>query len=370
MLKKLMFIVYGLSVLLLAGCGGSNSKAKEVVIIEPAEYDYQIPEQLGDSWPVASLADSDLDVANIETLIRLIKHGDYPEIDSILVAQSGYLLLEEYFNGYSSSKLHQTQSAIKSFDSAVVGILMDQGYLQTVNQPIKDLLPGFEDVDWDPLKSEIRLEDLLTMRAGLDCLETNTSGCNSKNINQSENWAKFTLSQEMANSPGSVFSYFSGLNLVMHRIIENQTELSFIEFIDQHLLVPMGIVNYRFDRSPSGEALGAHMLPRDMAKFGQLYLNKGKWQGQQLISSQWISQSTRASVDDGQWLEQFNYGYWWWLFNGKKAGKAFNFIGARGSYGQWIILLPEYELLIVFTGNKDTNKVFDIIERYFIPNAS
>ena len=209
------------------------------------------------------------------------------------------------------------------------------------------------------------MSDLLTMRSGLNCLETNSSGCNSKNINKSDNWAKFTLSKEMASSPGSVFSYFSGLNLVMHRIVENQTGMSFIEFIDNNLLAPLGIVNYRFDRSPSGEALGAHMLPRDMAKFGQLYLDKGSWQGQQLISSQWIEESTQASVEEGQWLEHFKYGYWWWLFNGEKAGKPFNFIGARGANGQWIILFPESELLIVFTGNKDSDAVFNIIEKYF-----
>ena len=368
MLKKLILTGNGclllvLSIFSLSGCGNDN-KSKEV-IVEPVEYDYQVPESLADGWQVASLYESDFDVDKVETLIAAIKNGKYPEIDSILVAQSGSLLLEEYFNGYSASKLHQTQSAIKSFDSAVVGILQDQHYLSSLDQPIEDYLPELQDVDWSGAKGEITLEDLLTMRSGLDCLETNSNGCNSTNINQSHNWAKFTLSQSMVNQPGTFFSYFSGLPLVMHRIVENQTGQSYKSFIDQYLLAPLGIVNYRFDHSPAGETLNAHMLPRDMAKFGQLYLNKGQWQGQQLISPYWVERSTQPSVEDGQWLERFKYGYWWWLFDGEKAGKAFNFIGARGSYGQWIILMPEQELLLVFTGNKDTEAVFDIIEQYF-----
>jgi len=364
MFKQLLFITINLSFLGLSACGG-GSKATKVIVTEPIEYHYQIPVQTADGWPVASLYDNGFDVDNIEALISSMKKGAYPEIDGILVAQSGSLLLEQYFNGYSQDKRHETQSAMKSFDSAVVGILRDQQYFQSVDQPIKDFLPELQEIDWSGSKGDMTLADLLTMRSGLDCLENQESNCNSSNLNKSTNWAEFTLGQEMTTQPGSYFSYFSGLPLVMHRIIENQTGLSFTEFIDKNLFVPLGIVNYKFDGSPSGEALGAHMLPRDMAKFGQLYLNKGQWMGQQIISSQWITESTQASVEDGQWLEQFKYGYWWWLFDGKKANRAFSFVGARGAKGQWIILFPERELLIVFTGNKDSDAVFDIIEKYF-----
>jgi CubicO group peptidase (beta-lactamase class C family) len=362
MFKRLLFI--SLFFLCLSACGG-GSKSPNIAVPESIEYHYEIPNQISDGWPVASLYDSDFDVDNIEALINSIRQGAYSEIDGILVAQSGSLLLEQYFNGYSQNKRHETQSAIKSFDSAVVGILRDQQYFQSVDQPIKDFLPEYQEIDWSSLKEDISLADLLTMRSGLDCLENNSSACNSSNLNKSGNWAKFTLTQKMATQPGSYFSYFSGLPLVMHRIVENQTGISFLDFIDKNLLSPLGIVNYKFDSSPSGEALGAHMLPRDMAKFGQLYLNEGQWMGQQIISSEWIHESTQASVEDGQWLEQFKYGYWWWLFDGKKAGKPFNFVGARGAKGQWIILFPKRELLIVFTGNKDSDAAVDIIEKYF-----
>lgn len=363
MLKNIKRKISCLLIFILSVCGGCDT-SKTVEKKEITEYHYELPLQLTDGWLVGSLYDSDIDVTKVETLIKSMKNGSYREIDSILVAQSGVLLLEQYFNGYSTYQQHETQSAIKSFDSAVVGILHDRQLIQSLAQPIQDFLPEFDNIDWGSQKAEITLEDILTMRSGLNCLENQSAGCNSQNINQSYNWAQFTLAQEMIYEPGSFFSYFSGLNLVMHRIIENQTGESFIDFIDRELFVPMGIESYRFDLSQSGEALGAHMLPRDMAKFGQLYLNKGVWQGQQLISSQWVEQSTQPHVDDGLWLEQYNYGYWWWLFDGEKADKAFNFIGARGSKGQWIILMPERELLIVFTGNKDTDAVFEIIENY------
>jgi CubicO group peptidase (beta-lactamase class C family) len=364
MFKQLYIIAVSFFILCLSACG-EKSKEPIVSVNNIVEYHYEVPEQMSDGWPVGSLYDSKFDVDKIEGLINSINEGAYSEIDGILVAQSGSLLLEQYFNGYSQSSLHQTQSAIKSFDSAVVGILLDQQYLYSVDQPIRDLLPELQALDWSDSKEDITLEDLLTMRSGLDCLENKNDVCNSRNLNQSVNWAEFTLSQKMETLPGSVFSYFSGLPLVMHRIVENQTGMSFIDFIDINLLSPLGISNYRFDRSASGEALGAHLLPRDMAKFGQLYLNKGQWEGQQLISSQWIQKSTRASVEDGLWLESFKYGYWWWLYNGEKAGKPFDFIGARGAKGQWIILLPDQELLIVFTGNKDSDAAFEIIEKYF-----
>jgi CubicO group peptidase (beta-lactamase class C family) len=350
----------------LFGCGGDSS-------INPTNppkvnYSYQVPVNLGDGWSVGSLEDHHFDVSRIESLITAMKQGQYPELDGILVARQGQLLFEQYFHGYSATKLHETQSAIKSVDSAMVGILLAQGLITSVHRPIVDYLPPMADVDWSHQKDQISLADLMTMRSGLDCLESNVSGCNTDNINQSHNWADFTLSQSMSQQPGHYFSYFSGLNLVMHKIIEYQTGMAFEDYLVSNLFAPLGIDNFRFDHSPSGEALGAHMLPRDMAKFGQLYLNDGLWHGQRIIEQSWISESTAPQVDDGQWLEQFHYGYWWWLYDGAKAQTSISFIGARGSRGQWIMLFPEYEMVLVFTGNKDSDVAMSIAEQYFIPS--
>jgi len=366
-LKKIILDSLKLSIVLFltsaCGGGGSSSENNDQEIVE---YQYQQPIQITDGWPVADLHDSSFNVSRIESFITSVSNGDYPEIDGVLLVQSGAIVLEEYFNGYSRAQLHETQSMIKSFDSAVIGILKDQNRIQSLHQPIIDYLADVGNVDWSGMKSDITLADLMTMRSGLDCLENNASGCNSTNINQSQNWATYTLSQQMATTPGEVFSYFSGLNLVAHRIVENVTGELFDSFIDQHLMRPLGITTYRYDQSPTGEELNAYLRPRDMAKFGQLFLNKGSWNGQQILSSQWVEESTKIQVSEGQWLEKFNYGYWWWLFDGQKAGKSFNFIGASGANGQWIILMPERDIVIVITGNRDNDLVFDIIDDYLL----
>lgn len=355
-----------LYVFMLAGitaCGSSNSDDSEqstrnsVVV----NYQYQVPEALNDDWQTSSADTVGLNIDSLTTMTNKVLQGNYPVVDGIVVIKDHQLVYEHYFNGFNNRNTHELQSAVKSIDSAIVGLAYDQGYITDVDQTIYPLLPNFHDIDWSGEKDKITIKNLLNMRSGFPCQDGKTGHCNSFKLNQARSWTRYTLSQQVENPPGSEFSYFTGLNIISHTVIEYLTGMSIADFSQQYLFNPLGITTFKWSHSPTGEALSGYMLPRDMAKFGQLYLNNGDWRGQQVISKAWVQATLDERVVVSE-QDKIGYGYWWWQTLDNNGDVRY--YSAQGAKDQYIFIVPNFKLVAVFTGNDDTGDARYLFEKY------
>jgi CubicO group peptidase (beta-lactamase class C family) len=310
---------------------------------------YHIPEDRHDGLPVGSINGTGLDTGLIHQLIDRIVNDTYKDVNSILLIKDGKLILEEYFYGFNADSLHELRSATKSFTSALIGIATDRGLLRGADQKIAPLFTGY-DLGNDARKQHITIGDLLTQRSGLACDDDddNSSG-NETKIYPTGDWIKTILGLPMAGDPGVQASYCSGNVLLLDRIVEKASGQRLCDFAGQNLFAPLGIKKFKWDFVPDSthqEDFGQLCLrPRDMAKFGLLYLNQGRWAGKEVISKVWIAASLYKHAD----LRGLSYGYLWWCENLQSNGKVFKGFAAKGNGGQRIFLWPDQHMLAVIT---------------------
>lgn len=271
--------------------------------------------------------------------------ADYPDVHSFLVIRHGYLVFERYYCGYNHEREHEVRSITKSFISALVGIALKEGYLTSLDQKVIDLLPNYFDSDADPRKKAITLRHLLTMTAGFDC-------DNDENfwlMRQHRDWAKATLDTPMRCEPGEQFNYDSAAMHLLSVILTHQTGMSAFDYAQARLFKPLGMQVHHWPHDPLGNSEGAaglRLTARDMAKFGYLYLNSGQWEGQEIVPTWFVRDSTRKQSEGGD-PEPANYGYLWWvLYESHAVGYC-----AAGYGGQYIFVFPNQDLIIVTTAD-------------------
>ncbi|MGD9002424.1 MAG: serine hydrolase [Anaerolineae bacterium] len=254
------------------------------------------------------------------------------DIHSLLIIRDGYSVLDAYFYPYDPHMLHDLASATKSFMSTLIGIAIHQGYVEGVEQPVLDFFPERTVANVDANKEAMTLEDLLTMRSGLECLGESTT----EEMMASPDWTQYALDQPMITEPGARYDY-CGLNPhLLSAIIQETTGMSALAFGGATLFSSLGIPDVYWPSDPQGNSWGwgdMKMTPHDMAKLGYLFLNDGQWNGQQIVSTEWVEAATSGS----------SYGYQWWL---KPSGIYY----ATGVGGQEIWVLPEQDMVVVMTG--------------------
>ncbi|MBT3178699.1 MAG: serine hydrolase [Desulfobacula sp.] len=325
-------------------------------------------EKLPDYWPTSSWktaspesqgVDSELLVKMLDTIWK----NDI-NIDSVLVIRNGYILLDVYNYPFDSSTRHNIYSCTKSISSALIGIAIDKGYIKNINQPIINFFPKYATENLNDDKKAITLKHLLTMTSGLYCRDSylyRWSGL--MQMRFSKDWVKFMIDLPMAEEPGTRFEYCNGVSFLLSAILQEQTHENALSFAEKNLFGPMGITNVRWPSNPQGITLGysqLQMLPRDMAKFGFLYLNNGVWDGQQIISSQWIKESTSKHIDA---TLAPGYGYQWWIVNP-------DIYTAIGHQGQFIMVVPKKNLVAVFTSSlaeEDFYTPLGLLTAYIVP---
>jgi CubicO group peptidase (beta-lactamase class C family) len=268
-----------------------------------------------------------------------------------LLYQGGKLVMEEYFYGYNVDRQQQLRSATKSVVSAVTGIAIDQGVL-SVDTPALDRLGLLGYANSDPRKARITVRDFLTMRSGLACNDhSNDSPGRETVLDDQPDWVQAMYDLPQIHDPGTAAFYCSGGVAVVGRVVEKSTHMGLPEYAARNLFEPLGIEpanwTWHYDLTNNDkEYAQIHLRPRDMLKLGILYANGGKWHGKRVISSAWIKASLAAqsTVDDSE------YGYFWWhpWLNVNGAHVYVN--AAQGNGGQKIFLVPQYQLLAVFTG--------------------
>lgn len=322
----------------------------------PADYQYHAPADLHDGIAVGDIASSDFGAATAAAIVHRVLDGTYKDVHGVLLYQHGQLVMEEYFYGYNIGRPHQLRSATKSVVSALAGIAIDEGAIAGISARV---LPGMRYAGYanpDPQKATMTLANFLAMSSGLDCNDHSSSSPGRETVlDDTPDWVKATLDLPMINKPGSSGLYCSGGVAVVGRMVENATHMYLPDFAQARLFGPLGIAradwvwNYTLSNA-NKEYSQIHLRPRDMLKIGILYLDGGRWHGQRVISAHWVhdSMAEQSRVDDTA------YGYFWWhpWLNVEMPGGAqhVDLNVAQGNGGQKIYVVPQYDLVAVFTG--------------------
>jgi CubicO group peptidase (beta-lactamase class C family) len=343
---------------ILAGCSSSPASAtpSKVPTLTSAVDTYWPTE----AWRTSIPEEQGMDSQRLAQMLTMIQQ-QHMNLHSLLIIRNGYLVSETYFGEYQPDTRHELYSCTKSFISTLVGIALDQGYIDRTDQRVVDFFPEQKFANLDEEKKAMTLEDLLTMRSGLDWQEADpVYGA----MYRSSDWVQFVLDKPMAQPPGSQFNYCSGCSHILSAILQQTTGMNPRDFAEQYLFQPLGISNIQWDTDATGIPIGGwglQITPRDMAKLGYLYLQEGQWDRQQIISAKWVENATQKHTEtDGA----LGYGYQWWTYPSLAAYTA------MGRYGQTIFVIPEANLVIVTTAQMDNHdEVFDLIEQYILPAA-
>lgn len=378
-LGKYLKLVPSLSVALLGlmclsscgGGGGSGSSGPPV-----ADYVYQVPAQLSDGWLVSSLETEGVDAPSLTNMMNEISrqgHDDF--LRNILVIKNNRLVFEEYFGGTHVDTLSHLQSATKSIVSAVYGIAEMNGFVGSTDNFLFIYFPEYQHLS-NVDKDAIQLQHVLTMTPGLDWNENSAPTFDTQNDNiaayASNNYIEYVLQKDLVNAPGTDWNYNSGCPMILAGIIKNRSGVHIDEFGDEYLLQPLGITQRRWEYQSDGLPLatgGLWLRARDAAKIGQLFLDGGLWNGQQVISAEWVDRSLTAhtSVRNGT-----DYGYLWWT----QQRASHRLWYAAGYGGQLIILVPDSDVTIVINANysRDTNEtgqrqssIWNLLTNFILP---
>jgi CubicO group peptidase (beta-lactamase class C family) len=266
---------------------------------------------------------------------------ELPRLRSLLVSRRGTLIFEKYFHGATAARAANVKSASKSVISALVGIAIDRRLIPNVHQPISSYFPEVLKLA-DPLKREITIEDLLTMRSGL----TTTSNRNYGAWVQSPNWVRHVLTRPLESEPGEAMRYSTGNTHLLSAILTKASGKSTWQFAQETLARPLGFSLAQWPRDPQGVYFGGNdmlLTPRQMMTFGELYLRNGQANGQQIVPRAWVEDSLKPRTRSN--ISGRNYGYGWWSRDvaGEEAFYAWGF------GGQYIFVIPDLDLVVVST---------------------
>ena len=331
------------------------------------------PMNTGDGWMVSSPTAEGMDSQGVLHALEAIRDGRFIGVDSMVVVRHGQLVAEGYFNGYGPETLHDLRSSGKSFTSALAGIAIEQG-LFALDDPISTLIPQFDShANMDARKRAITIRNLLDMRSGLECNDWNTSSRgNEERMYEARDWVGFVLDLPMVSDPGTVTWYCTGGVVVLGQVIAWRSGMTLDAYAAAYLFGPLGIQQTHWRRAPDGSATGGGGLklrPRDAARFGQLYLNGGTWNGARVVPADWVTKSRERVTtlrDDG-------YGLLWWKHSFPYNGSTEESFFTAGNGGNDIFVFPSLDLVVAFTGsNFDSplgDQPFDILKGFILPTV-
>ncbi|MDJ0908208.1 MAG: serine hydrolase [Woeseiaceae bacterium] len=388
-------------VLMLPACGGGGgSDAPPPPPPQPPiEYIYEQPADLGDGWSIQHATDASLDVPRLEAMMNDIRAGQFPYVDSIAISKGGFLVFDETIRtstddrddlvGNSDPSVHAQFSITKSVTSLLVGVAIDEGYIENVDVPYLNLFPYADYDNWDERKNDITLHHVLAMQLGLEWNEFDpdyTSPDNQLNrfYREEFDFSKALLDLPIVAEPGTQFAYNTAATVSLGQAVENAAPMTLTDFGLNELMLPMSITRIEFLRTPTellNGGSGLYARTRDVAKFGQLLLDGGTWNGERIVSEDWIAESLvpRTEVgweDPENWDWQLEgYGYQWWLGHYEVDGTQIPTWVGWGFGGQFLVAIPSLDLVIVVNSDgydgSDTavNDPHALIRNYVLPAA-
>ncbi len=336
------------------------------------QYIYSQPVDLRDGWNTNDLR-SKADSTRLYSLFNQLIQQDH-QLHSVLLVKDNDLILEEYFDQYNASDPHDLRSSTKSIRSLLLGVAIDKGFIENVDDPISKYLKSHEPKkNLDSRKKQITIKHLLTMSAGWDCNDWDKGSKGQEDrVYKKKDWIQYTLDLPMINDPGAVSTYCSMGAILVAEIISQASGMSIDQFAKEYLFIPLSITNTTWGHTsdkeiiPSGKRL--YMTPRDMAKIGQLILDSGKWEEKQIVSAEWVEESTTTHTT----ITGMEYGYLWWNIPLMVNGKKIMVKTATGNGGQYIMVIPEMNIIGVFTGgaynSQDDKLPFVIMRDVLLPS--
>ena len=344
---------------------------------EPEHYIYRAPLTRNDGWPVATLEEAKIDRSGIEKFIQTIidmpiESVHTPEVEAILVARHGKLVLEEYFHGFNRDTLHDTRSAGKSLSATVVGAAIQAGAPLSLSTPVYKLMNGGTvPANLSPWKRAMTLQDLLTMRSGYYCNDSDPASPGNEDtmLDQTAepDYYRYVLKVPMAYAPDTVSVYCSTNPNLALGMVGRATGESQLDTFDRLIGGPMKIDRYAWPLDGVGHPYGGgsvRILPRDYLKVGQLMLNGGTWEGRRILGRAFVARASAPLHD----LNMIQYGYLWWNISYPYKNRTLRAYFAGGNGGQAIMVVPELDLVIgIFAGNYG-DRVGLHVQEDFVPN--
>lgn len=322
------------------------------------------PEQTEDGWKVGSITESGIDSLLLQDMVEAIHNGKFGKLHSVLIAKNGKLVWEKYFDGFYIDDLNSLESCTKSIGSILIGIAIDEGFIENVDQAVLDFFPSYKEElnqEWNNLE----LKHLLTMSTGLNWDRDLHDGI----YGISGDVIETTFQQKFSQEPGKVFEYRNPQTDLLSGIIINSSKMSPQDFADRYLFTPLNIDDFNWQNFKSTNyplmSGSLALSSRNMLKIGQLVLDKGKWNGQQVVSEDWIHESTSFKIQTDQ---TFGYGYLWWIAE-STIEPHLQAVFAMGISGQFIVIIPEGNLVVVTTAanmNKEPEIILNMIDEYII----
>lgn len=378
------------------GGGGGSSVAPPAPLPPPPAYNYAPPADTGDTWTVGDAAANGFDVSTLEDMVNDIRAGQFGFIDAVVIAKDGVLVFEETIRDFTDSRdawvnntnpeMHAQFSVSKSITSLVVGIAIDEGYITGTDVPYLGLFsyPAYD--NWDPRKDDITLEHVLSMRAGLDWDEWRPPYSSPDNqwnrfVQEEVDFSKAYLDLPVVADPGSVFAYSTAATTSLGQAVENSVPMTLIDFGLGELMTPLGIIDIELLTTPTGLPMGGSgffLRARDTAKFGQLIVNGGVWNNEQIVSQAWLEDSVTPRsdltwTDPTVWDWQVEgYGLQWWTGYYDHGGQLYDATIAWGYGGQWIVAIPALDLVVAINsraydaGDAATNEGHALVRRYIL----
>ena len=318
-----------------------------------------------EGWRESTPEEQGIDSEILAKMFETIQEQNHA-IDSVTVVRHGYLVTDAAIYPFRPDSKRVVNSCTKSVVSALIGIAIDQGHIESVEQPLLDFFPDRSVANLDARKQAMTLEDVLMMTTGLRCRDSYLYDWRGLDqMRATDDWIQFMLDLPMTKAPGSRFEYCNGASFLLSAIIQETTGMTAQAFAEEYLFTPLGISDVAWPENPQGISIGwggIEMRPRDMAKIGYLYLNEGRWDDEQIVPAEWVKASTQkhipATLQDG-------YGYQWWIADD-------GVYMALGYAGQYILVAPEKEMVVVFTGDlaeRDFYTPQNLLNDFIIPAA-
>ncbi len=339
--------------------------------LKKAAIPYKKPAQLNDDIQTAIIKEVGINEKIISAMTDSISNGNYPNIHSVLILRNNKLVYEMYFPGedvvrgkgsvgfvdHHRDSLHDLRSVTKSIVGAAILIAVGQGKIKSVHQRVFDIFPEYSMYDTG-MKKQITIQHLLNMSAGLEWNE-DISYADPRNseirMNRSPNAIEFVLSQPLVDTPGRKYNYSGGCSQVLAAIIEKATGVQVDKFAEQYLFEPIGINKYTWVSNSDGKpsaASGLRMRSRDMAKFGLLFLNIGRWNGKQIISKRLVAQTFRSQIATPYTDSLYpgvGYSNQFWTYTQLINGRPISYVQAQGNGGQIIAMDKQNDLVVIVT---------------------
>lgn len=351
---------------IIISCSEDDTSVGKTTMRFPVEF--STPNTTNDGWSISSPEMEGVDTEELAHIDYLIKNDEiFKDIETLTIVRNGKLVFDEfYYSGeydYNKGDITYLQSVTKSFASTFVGIAIDQGLINSVTDPVNSLLPNLSDLNWSNGKENIRLEHILTMTAGLDGVDggvayTDRDPSILYDSLRAYNFGRHMFSKGLETNPGTVFHYRTALTNTLRDILANSIgdyTTNTVPFIEEHFLQPLNINEYEFEfRNDQGHIHlggGLSLAPRDAIKLGQIVLDDGVWNGNTIVSSNWLKQATanHVNLEHLNWDFTHGYGYSFWHRTFTYKSSNIPSIIAAGSFGQYLVIFPTLDAVILIT---------------------